>query len=87
MKVVIKELEFEYNNKIYYCDGYAYVTTSDIIGTEYEGQYEIIHESVISHIEVDRIDIINDDGPIDVTNDSEIIEIAKEEIERYIENL
>lgn len=87
MKVVIKELEFEYNNKIYYCDGYAYVTTSDIIGTEHEGQYEIINESSVSHIEFDKIDVIIDGEPIRVTNDSEIIEIAKEEIERYIENI
>ena len=87
MKVVIKELEFEYNNKIYYCDGYADMSESDIIGTEHEGQYEIINESVINHIEVDKIDVIIDGEPIDVTNDSEIIEIAKEEIERYIENL
>lgn len=87
MKVVIKELEFEYNNKIYYCDGYADMSESDIIGTEHEGQYEIINESAVSHIEVDKIDVIIDGEPIDVTNDSEIIEIAKEEIERYIENL
>lgn len=87
MKVVIKGLEIEYNNKIYYCDGYADITESDIIGTEYEGQYEIIHESVINHIEVDKIDVIIDGEPIDATNDSEIIEIAREEIERYIENL
>ena len=87
MKIQIEGHEFEHEEKVYYCDGFADIISNDIIGTEYEGQYEIINDSYISHIEVDKVDVIIEGDSFDVTNDMEIIDVAKDEIERYIENL
>lgn len=87
MKIQINDHEFEHEKRVYYCDGYVDITKNNIIGTEYEGQYEAIKESYISHIEVDKVDVVIDGDTFDVTDGKEIIEMAKEEIQRYIENL
>ena len=87
MRKYFKELEFEYDMKTYYCDGYADIWHENVIGTQYDGECEVLIETGITHIEIEKIDVVIDGVASDVTNDSEVVEVAKEVVTDKIETL
>ena len=74
------EIEFEHDCNIYTSKGHVETWVEEVIGTEYNGQYEVLYTGGISHIELDELILLTEDGGADVMNDKDIKDIAKEVI-------
>ncbi len=72
------EIEFEYDLNTYLTRGYVDIWSENVIGTTFGDETEILVDTGISHIEIDELILITDDGGADVMNQKEIKDIAIE---------
>ena len=79
-----KDLEFTYENRLYYVSGVVYIRITEEIGGSYEGyDYEIIVDREVDGIELDEIYYIDENinDKVDVLGVPEYREVEDEIIE------
>lgn len=79
-----KDLEFAYQNRLYYVSGIVYIRITEEVGGSYEGyDYEIIADSEVESIELDEIYYIDEsiNDKVDVLGLPEYREVEDEIIE------
>lgn len=74
------EIEFEHDLNTYLTIGYVEIWSENVIGTTFGDETEMLVATGISHIEIDELILLTDDGGADVMNQKEIKDIAIEVI-------
>lgn len=75
------DLEFTYENRLYYVSGVVYIRITEEIGGSYEGyDHEVITDSEVESIELDEIYYIDEDinDKVDVLGLSEYRDVENE---------